>query len=109
VYKARAYHPASTKMSKVNLDSKTLKQLQSRSTLYDKNLEKITLHLNDPDKKRKMMGCRTALVLKHLMPNGKALAFSAEISRINKAIEHFETVDEAKPTKEALEAFNPNP
>ena len=104
MYKARAYHPAPTKMSDVNLDNKTLKQLHSRRTLYDKKLEKITALLNEPDKKR--TGYRKALIPKHLTPKGKARAFSAEISRIDKAIKRLEAADEAKATKEAIESFN---
>ena len=71
-------------MSKVNLSNKTLKQLHSRRAFYDKKLEKITALLNEPDKKK--AGNRKALIPKHLTPKGKARAFSAEISRIDKAI-----------------------
>jgi hypothetical protein len=89
-------------MSEVNLDNKSLKQLHSRRALYNKKLEKITALLNEPDKKR--TGYRKALIPKHLTPKGKARAFSAEISRIDKAIKRLEAADEA--TKEAIKSFN---
>ncbi len=104
-------------MGEVDLNNKSLKQLRSRRALYDKKLEKITLILNEPCKKPKM-GIRRALIPKHRTPKGQAREFSAEISRIDKAIKRLEVAeeakakkrqeaaDEAKATKEAIENFN---